>query len=803
MAADNPGVSGRLTLSVALLSLSALALEVLVTRIYSVTLYYHYAFMVVSLAMLGISVGGLWVYLRPVPADDDAMHTALAKASVGYAVTAVGAMLLHLFLGQRSLPEALYLLLNYVAFAAPFAFVGTFFSLAFRAGAAQVGKLYAADLVGAGVGAVGAALILGTLDAPGAVVAAAILGLAPVVLLRQFRMPGLIAGLALAALLVSHLATGWLWPRWVKGAQVPPDAVEAQHWNAYSQIRVLSAKMIGHPGWAVKANKDDPQVEFKQLDIDAGAGTWIIKGGTKNASLKFLDADLTNAAYQFSQPKNVLVIGVGGGRDLLSALHFGVDHVTGVEINPIFKALLTGPYADYSGHLAADPRVSIVVDDGRAFLEATDRQFDLIQLSLVDTWAATAAGAFVLSENSLYTREAMATYLKHLTPNGVLSISRHSFIPPSQDLRVVTTARPAMEDLGITDFANHVAVLRMSHKKGSGSGVALLKRAAFQPQEVAKLQDAATRFGMELVHAPGVAAAPTPSGEIYHGFIAAPDIAPLLDAYPHDVEAATDDHPFFFHMVRFGDVVHSWFGMGNMQLRGPEQEMNVHAVSVLFQLLVLVSGLTALVIGLPLFLRHRRSGQGERVDKADLLYFGGIGVGFMLVEVPLVQRFSVYLGHPVLSLAVVLTAMLLFSGLGAYLTGRWSDTQLRNHGRWLFFAVVAVALVGAVVLDPVLAATRGMALAGRLALAVALLIPLAIPLGTAFPAGVRLLGGQDGARVPWYWGVNGACSVVGSVGVMAVALFLGFKTALLLGCLCYLVAWAAWERRVKAGPIAA
>ena len=795
MTTEQAPISGRMTLAVALLSLSALALEVLVTRIYSVTLYYHFAFMVVSLAMLGISVGGLWVYLRPVPATRDDLHKSLALASVGYAGTAVAAMLLHLFLGQRSLPESLYLLLNYVAFAVPFAFVGTFFSLAFRAGAAQVGKLYAADLVGAGVGAVGAALILGTLDAPGAVLLAAVLGLAPVVLLGQARRSGLAMAVVLAAMLVGHLASPWLWPRWVKGAQVPPDAVETQIWNAYSQIRVLSAKMRGHPGWAVKANQNDPQVEFKQLDIDAGAGTWIIKDGTHNPSLKFLDADLTNAAYQFSQPKQVLVIGVGGGRDLLSALHFGVDKVTGVEINPIFRQLLTGPYAAYSGNLAADPRVEIIVDDGRAFLEATDRKFDLIQLSLVDTWAATAAGAFVLSENSLYSREAMATYLHHLTPTGVLSISRHSFIPPSQDLRVVTTARPAAEELGMTDFQSHVAVLRMSHKKGSGSGVALIKRAPFSPPEVAKLVDAAQRFGMELVHAPGVAPPDTPSGHVYHSFLFAPDMAPLLATYPHDVEPATDDHPFFFHMVRFGDVVRAWFGMGDMQLRGPEQEMNVHAVSVLFQLLVLVTGLTALVIGVPLFVRHRQSGQ--RVRRADLLYFGGIGVGFMLVEVPLVQRFSVYLGHPVLSLAVVLTAMLLFSGLGAFLTGRLSDDQLHAKGRYLFLAILVVALVGVVALDPILAATRGWPIPGRLALAVVLLIPLAIPLGTAFPAGVRLLGGQDGAQVPWYWGVNGACSVVGSVGVMAVALFLGFKTALLLGCLCYLVAWAAWERRTK------
>ena len=783
---------------VGLISFSSIALELLVTRIFSVTLHYHYAFMVVSLAMLGISAGGLWAFLAPAAAAPEAEERRLAGAAIGFGVSAVAATLLHLFLPHGLLPMALYLLVNFVAFAVPFTFVGAFLALVFRADAARIGTLYMVDLVGAALGAATAALVLGPLSAPSAVLLMAAIGVLPAALLRARRGWGLVVVGVLVAGLVSDQAHPWMRAHWVKGNEVREDVVELDLWNAYSNVRVLAHERIGFPGWGNRHRATDRPALHRHVEIDADAGTWIMRDGAR-ADLSYLETDLTNLAYQVRTPDTALVIGVGGGRDLLSGLRFGVRRIVGVEINPLFKELLEGPFREYSGNLLGHPQVEFVVDDGRAFLEASEDHFDLIQLSLVDTWAASSAGAYILTENSLYTVEAFRTYFRHLSDSGILSMARFSFTPPSQLLRLVTTARAAAEELGIEDFSRRIVVVRMTHENNESAGVVLYKADGYSPAETERIMAFCQELGLEAVWVPGVPLEGTPIRVIFQEFLSARSLQPLLDSYPYDVSPSTDDRPFFFLMVHFSDVVGDWFGYGSKWRSSLFSEVNFKTVSVLFQLLGAVLLLTVVVILFPLFLVSRRRRQRIEGIGPELGYFAALGVGFMMMEVPLIQRFSVFLGHPVLSLAVVLVSVLFFSGIGSYLAGRVPEASLTRWARVLLSAIVFLAVITALGLDPVLDATRHWSLEGRIALTICLLAPVAVPMGTAFPLGVRHLGGRGVDRIPWYWGVNGACSVFGSVFVMVVALFMGFWTGLLLGAASYLLALLVLELRRSRG----
>ncbi|MSQ81394.1 MAG: hypothetical protein EXR77_00515 [Myxococcales bacterium] len=779
-----------------LLSLAALALELLITRIFSATLYYHYAFLVLSLAMLGLSAGGLWVYLRDPPKLG--LGQRLAHLAVGFALSAVLATGLHLWLPHGSLPEALHLFVNYVAFAVPFGFAGAFFADAFAENQQAIGKLYAADLIGAALGAAAAAGLLAVLDGPSAVIAVALVGLLPALILPERRAwPSGVAALLLVGLAL-NLTSPWFRIRWVKGRPWAMQQTTLERWNAFSYIQVEAERAPGYPSWGAKPRPTDPKVRFVNLSIDAGAGTWAVQRSDDRTGLSYLETDVANFAYHARTPETVLTIGVGGGRDIATALYFGAKQVTGVEINPIFDELLRTRFAQFTGHLATDPRVRVVIDEGRSWLQASGQSFDLIQMSLVDTWAATAAGAYVLSENTLYTVEAMQTFLQHLTPNGMVAISRHSFVPPNQLLRVVTTAREAMRQMGIADFGERVAVLRMEHHRNEGTGVCLLKRNPFTAGEVAALRQAATAMGMEVVYLPREPTADTLSAKIYRQFILTADPAPLLAAYPYDLEPSTDDWPFFFHISRLADIVKSGFGFAKVASLGPAQEQNIHAVALLFQVLVLVTLLTAAVILWPLLRGLRARGQASGHNSAPLrwrlTYFAALGGGFMFVEVPLVQRFAVYLGHPILALAVVLSALLLFCGLGALWLGSVAEHQLARLRMPLLLAIAALTIGGALGLDSALAAGRAFPTAVRIAISVALLAPAGLLLGTAFPLGVRTLLGARPHELAWHWGVNGACGVLGSVAVMALAIYTGFAAALVLGAAMYLLAALAMRR---------
>jgi hypothetical protein len=438
---------------------------------------------------------------------------------------------------------------------------------------------------------------------------------------------------------------------------------------------------------------------------------------------------------------------------------------------------MLGRFREYSGNLYADRRVSIHVDDGRSFVRRSTGTYDVIQASLVDTWAATAAGAYTLTENSLYTAEAFGEYLDHLTDTGMLTITRWVF----DGLRLVSLAQDACAARGL-DPARHLAIVR--HDRVA---TFLLKRQPFTPAEVTRLKTHADEMGFVVLYAPGVEAATDgtdppemiqshTSANDYARFIRAVDRQQFIDAYPLDIRATTDDRPFFFHTTRLADQFDVAFGRSMLFGNG---------LSALLTLFGISAGLVALFVVGPLVIGGDAPGAGWA---RWLAYFGALGAGFMLLEVAMLQRFVLLLGHPVYSLTVTLFSLLLGTGLGSVLSRVVDDQRIRRVTMSALLTIVLVALVTRFAIPWLVDLAIPWPLATRVAVAIAILVPVGILLGMALPGGMRLLATQRPDIAPWGWGLNGAFSVVGATLAVFIAMNWGFSTTFLAAAAVYAVA---------------
>lgn len=419
-------------------TLATLMYEILLTRIFSVTMWYHFAFMAISVGMFGMTVGAILVYLLPGTFTTDATRTHLARAALGFAAAIVVSFLTHLsipFTAHASIAGLFAIALTYAVIAVPFVFSGICVCLALTRFPDSVGRLYAADLAGA---ALGCLLLIGLLevtDGPTAVIAVAglaalgafLFSLAPEA--RGARRAAAGLSLALGAFVAGHTVLAnhqlaLLRLVWVKETVEPRALYEK--WNSFSRIRVEGDPAALRPpfGWGLSpAYPAERRVRELMLVIDANAATPLTRFTGDPREIEHLKYDVTNLAHHLRPAARVLVVGTGGGRDLLAALAFGQRAVVGVEINRDVIEAVNGPFGDFTGHLDRDPRIVFVNDEGRSYVARHGDRFDVIQVSLVDTWAATAAGAFVLSENALYTLEAWTLFLSRLAEHGILTFS--------------------------------------------------------------------------------------------------------------------------------------------------------------------------------------------------------------------------------------------------------------------------------------------------------------------------------------------------------------------------------------------
>jgi hypothetical protein len=790
---ENLQPTARHYATVFLLSLSLLMLEIAVARILSVALFSHYAFVAISLAMFGLGLSGLVVYLLPehfnLERVDEQLVAYAWRCGLAAALSVVVFLRIHVA-QELSLRGFLTLSLAYGVLALPFFFGGVCVSLLMTHFSSRIGRIYWADLIGASLGCLATVLGMQILPAPkvavlvGLIAAGTSLGVGMAAKPRRVGTPAL-ALAVVAGLVLLGQTTDLLRMRYVKTWTTFYS--DYAGWNAFSRVSAFASFQNAARLLPLKNPPqdyaDDEYPKSMELDIDGAAWTPMTNFDGDLSKLQFLRQSVLYVAHHLKPGADVLIIGTGGGRDILAAKVFGQPHVLGIEINPLMRYMVQDRYADYSGRPYTLPGVRVVIDEARSRLSTLDRRFDVIQLSLIDTFSLNAAGGFVFSENYLYTTEAFQTYFRHLKDDGVLTISRYlSPVYPLEMLKIVGMAREAWAAEGVADPSRQIAVLSQP-----SNATMIAKRTPFTPQELQLLDRVASENNMQVLYRPG-----TESGgmEAIRRVLTTPDPEAYYASFPFLIDPPTDDKPFFFHFLRgrlaAGDVP------------GPDadpfqflRQWN-EAVKLLYLLIGVVTAMAALFFFGPLLLlAGRRKSEVPAATAAPLLlYFGCLGYGFMMIEVPLLQRFVLFLGYPVYALAVVLFSLLLFSGTGSLLSTRFRPPA-QVAVRRVLAAIVVLAAAYVWLVPQVIEALLGEPIAARIAVTVVLLMPIGLLLGMPYPLGITVLRGFSEHLVPWAWGLNGALSVVASVLAIFIGSRIGFSMAFLTGVAAYAVGLGA------------
>jgi len=776
--------NASLLIGVFLVSLSNLMLELMLTRICSVVMYYHFAFLTVSLALLGISVSGICVYLfaRWFPPERATFQASLFSLLFAFSILlALAATLLMPFkveasLGSVTTPMGLRLILVLLAMALPFAFAGFCLSIVLKHFAGQVSRIYFMDLVGAGLGCILLIPVLNLFGGVTAVILIAVLAcLAAAVFAwtaghKRWVYLATTLGLALVAFAAFNADARILRIRFAKGLAENEPVYEK--WNSFSRVAVfpvnVSQKRSNDPHEPTQTASIDRMI----IDIDAGASTIVTRFDGDLSPLEPLKLEVASAPYHLTPKRKVLIIGSGGGNDVLMALLFGSQSITAVEMNPIMFEIVDERFADFSGHLYSRPEVIPVMDEARSFIQHSDEKYDIIQGTLVDTWAASSAGAYALSENYLYTKEAFHSYWDHLTDQGLFAMTRWHHDPPLEILRLASLALEVMEERQVPEPGDHIVVLRREFLS-----TFLWKKSPFTPEELGTLEEAGQTYWFLPIYTP--ANQPDP---LFAELITGGDREDFYRSLASDVTAPEDNKPFFFYFTKAETP--NPLSILRTMLGGAEEPS-----ALLAFLFLLLSFLAFVFILLPLLLFGRGRREASWTSYLTfLLYFSCLGLGFIVVEIVLIQRFILFLGHPIYATAVILFSLLFFGGLGSYLSGRFSPAGPSSGHRAVLLSLVLLLLIYSLALPWFLSSFIGLSIVPRIALTVIMLCPLGLLMGMPFPLGIKVTNAQAPSLIPWAWGVNGAFSVLGSVLAAILSINYGFKVTLASGLAAYFIA---------------
>lgn len=773
-----------------LISAATLAFQLALTRFFALAQGSHLAFMAVSLALLGIGASGTYLSLRQIdPARLPRMISHGAKLfslAVPAAYLAINYLPFDAYRLAWEPGQWLWLVLYYLALTVPFFFSGLVIGAALAAAPGRAGPTYAANLLGSALGPPLALPALAAVGGPGTVFLCALLGWLAVGSAgwsgRPSRTLGLSAGLYLlvAALLVFLM----LRPPAVFNVRLNPYKTLSQallypgsdiifsEWNAFSRVDVISSPGIrSAPGLSFAyPGQIPPQLG---LVVDGDNLTPITRPEDP-AFTRYLPPVL---AFQLRPDAQVLILEPGGGLPVLTALQNGASRVTVVHANPTVARVVGEEFADFTGNLYADPRVSVVIDAPRSFLRRTGQQFDLIFLPLTDSFHPVTAGAYSLNEDYRYTVEAFIDALAHLTPRGLLVVERWLQMPPTESLRLWGIAVEALARLGRPAPGEQLLALRSLQ-----TSLIIAARSPLTEQDVMTTRRFTRELQYDLIWLPGITPEETNRYSVlaepyyyntFAGLLAAPNPELFFAGYPYAVAPPTDNHPYFFHFFKWSQTPEILQTLGKTW-----QPFGGTGYLVLIVLLGLVFLLSAVLILLPLLWRRNDQEARPVPGRAGspvvyLLYFALLGLGFLLVEIPLLQQFILYLGQPAYAFAIVISAILLASGVGSsYLSGRLSL-------RLALPLIVMMALLYPLLLPALFNITLPLPLPGRVAVTVVALFPLGLLLGVPFPGGLALVGKHAPGLTPWAWAVNGCASVISAVLAAIISLTWGFSAVLL------------------------
>jgi hypothetical protein len=793
-----PGVS------VALISAAALGYEVLLMRLFSIIQWHHFAYMIISLALLGYGASGTFLAVT---------GTFLLRrfertywlCLVLFGVSAVACALL----AQRipfNAEEVLWdwhqpvrLLALYLILSFPFFFAASGIALALGRYAEAVSRIYAADLLGAGAGSLGIVWLLfgvfpGTaLKCIGALGLLAALAATRELRMGQHRWP--VLALTGVALLLA-LPGSWLKPQVSPYKDLPQTLriggtrIIAQRSSPLGLLTVVDSPRIPlrhAPGLSLYANTPIPEQLGVFTDADSMAA---INHNPGRQPLAYLDWLTSSLPYYLAKPRHVLVLGAGGGAEVQQALNHGVPIVDAVELNPQVIELVRNDFADYAGRLYQRPGVRVHSADARGFIKDSRAQYDLIQISLLDAFGASSAGLYALNENYLYTVEALRDYLRRLAPAGYLAISRWIKLPPRDALRLYATALRALRDDGVA-----APELRLILIRSWQTSTLLVKNGAFTARELESLRTFCKARAFDVAWYPGMREVEANRFNILerpYFFQAAKALngrgaGEFMARYKFNITPATDDRPYFSHFFKWRILpeILALRGQGGLPLL--EAGYLVMAATLLQAVIISV-----ILILLPLGLwRWQVAAPAPRTCRVRVvLYFSAIGLAFLFIEIAFLQKFILFLDHPLYAVATVLTAFLVFAGLGSAMTSRFrtDSIPLSRFAARAVAGIIALGLAYSFLLGPLFNNLAHLSMALRVLVSIVLVAPLAFCMGMPFPLGLaRLAAGMRGF-VPWAWGINGCASVVSAVLASLLSIQFGFTVVIISALLLYVAA---------------
>ncbi|MEE8296526.1 MAG: SAM-dependent methyltransferase [Hyphomicrobium sp.] len=783
-------------------------------RLFAIVQWHHFAYMVISIALLGYGASGTFLALT----QDWLKPRFVAGFAANAALFGVSA-LVSFALGER-VPfnaleviwdpgQLLYLAVFYVLFTVPFFCGANCIGLAFVRFGDQIGRIYRYDLVGAGAGALGMVATLFVLSPSNCLRLVAGLGIAAAALAycewRASSRRWVAAGLFIAAILLPIAAPqSWIALRLseYKGLSIALQTPGTQALGEYSSplglltvVRSSSIPFRHAPGLSLNSTLEPPP----QLGVftDGDALSVITSYDGRREALAYLDYTTSALPYHLLENPSVLILGAGGGSDVLQAMYHNAARIDAVELNPQFLRIVEKDHRDFAGGVYARPEVQVHVAEARGFVARSMKQWDLIQIPLLDSPGAAAAGVQSLNESYVYTVEAFGAYLGHLKPGGFLAITRWLKLPPRDSLKLLVTAVVALEREGITDPTRRVTLTRSWN-----TTTLLLKNGAFLDQEIAEIRDFTEERSFDLAYYPGITSEETNRFNLlqapyfFEGATAlvSPRRAEFIERYKFDLAPASDDRPYFFDFFKWRSLpeflaLRTQGGAALLEWGYP----------ILFATLAQAATLSVVLILLPLGLRRREAMRHS--DRGRIMaYFFGLGLAFLFVEIAFIQRFIVFLSHPLYAVAVVLCSFLVFAGLGSGYAPRLAKRLNQRHtapSRKAFrisaidisvLAIVAVALLYLWLLPPLFERLMPWPDMARVLVSLVLIAPLAFFMGMPFPLGLSRVSARIPELVPWAWGVNGCASVLSAVLAMILSVHFGFTAVVAIAIVLYLAA---------------
>lgn len=791
--------------AVSIISASALAYEVLLMRLFSIIQWHHFAYMIISLALLGYGISGVTLALNRDRLVQLFPPLIIANMLL-FSCSAPMCFLLaqHIPFNPAEMLWTPVQLLDlcgiYLILALPFFFAANVVGLSLYHYKNQVSSIYAADLSGAGIGSVGIILLLSMLFPEKILPALMLSGVLAALLTsiyafrdsKQWAILSVVIGLA--ALLVPSGSIALKispYKSLNQFLQVPGTKIIDRYSSPLGLIDVVKSEItpLRHaPGLSLNASAEPPE----QLAVftDADNMTAITRYNGKPETVGYLDQTTSALPFHLKQLSDILILGAGTGSDILQANYHAVNDIDAVELNPQIIDLVQRKYAGFAGYLYSSAHVNVHADEARGYLAATDKTYDLINIPLLDAFGSSAAGLYSMAENYLYTEQSIREYLRHVRPDGYLSITRWIKIPPRDEPKLLATVINALKDANIRQPGQQMLIIR-----GWQTSTLIVKNGVISAEEIIRLKQFCNERSFDPVYYPGISEAEANRFNVQQQpylYQAATALLSdrsqaFIDAYKFNIEAATDDRPYLFHFFKWRTLpeILSLLGTGGSFLL---ESGYLLLIAALIQAILA----SLLLIALPLRLWKSKLGiePGSGNHLPMLVYFFCLGLAFLFIEIAFIQKFILILHHPLYAITVVLSTFLLTAGAGSYFSTRLSQSAEKSAFMLPMAGIALLSIVYSVGFEFI---TGFLLKTGNLShylYSIVLIAPLGFCMGMPFPMALAKIGQTTPALIPWAWGINGCASVISAILATLIAMQFGFTVLIFLAVVLYGV--AAW-----------